>query len=260
MKSIYIGESVNEIGENAFGCCWDLETAEFASIEKLCSIKFANSNANPLGMLAHLYIDGEEVTDIVIPETVTAIGNYAFFGCTQATSLIISNSVTEIGEYAFSDCYNLPAVNIPNSVKSINYFAFRSCLGLKSVTIPASVTFIGDFAFEGCNELTEVYCESEDPMSGGDSIFEASTYTDATLYVPAASVYKYKEVSPWKNFVNIKGVDITGIDEITADSDNIDGCEVYNSAGMRVSDSVNGLVPGIYFVRHGNSTEKIIVK
>ena len=82
------------------------------------------------------------VTDVTVPDGVTKIEGYAFFGCSVLTSVTIPDSVTSIGDYGFSDCTGLTSVAIPDSVTSIGSFAFYGCSGLTSVTIPDSVTSI----------------------------------------------------------------------------------------------------------------------
>ena len=85
--------------------------------------------------------------DVVIPDTVTVIGEKAFYCCSGLTSVTIPNSVTSIGGGAFSGCSGLTSVTIPNSVTSIGDWAFSYCSSLTSVTIPNSVTSIGNYAF-----------------------------------------------------------------------------------------------------------------
>ena len=95
------------------------------------------------------------LTSVTIPNSMTSIGGAAFWCCSGLTSVTIPNSVTSIGGSAFDGCSRLTSVTIPNSVKSIGSYAF-SCSGLTSVTIPNSVTSIGSDAFNGCSGLTSV--------------------------------------------------------------------------------------------------------
>jgi hypothetical protein len=96
------------------------------------------------------------IKGIILPNTLTIIGYYAFAICTSLTSVTIPEGVTSIGEGAFVDCTGLTSVIIPDSVTSIGDDAFADCTGLTSVTIPGSVKSIGDYAFYNCSGLTTV--------------------------------------------------------------------------------------------------------
>ena len=96
------------------------------------------------------------LTSVTIPDSVTSIGNSAFYVCSGLTSVTIGNSVTSIGDYAFAGCKSLTSVTIPDSVTSIGDSAFEGCTSLTSVTIPDSVTIIGDYAFIWCESLPSV--------------------------------------------------------------------------------------------------------
>ena len=119
------------------------------------------------------------VKRIIIGDSVTTIGNYAFSGCSSLTSVNIPNSVTTIGEYAFRDCSSLTSVTIPNSVTTIGKSAFHGCSALISVTIPNSVTTIGDDAFSGCTSLTSVNIPNS-VTTIGSSAFSGCIYNHRT--------------------------------------------------------------------------------
>ena len=125
LTSVTIGNSVKSIGDGAFDACFDLTSVHISDIAAWCNIDFEDYASNPLFYAHHLYLNGEEVKDLVIPNSVTSIGDYAFDGCSGLTSVTIPNSVTSIGGAAFYGCSGLIFVNIGNSVTSIGAYAFR---------------------------------------------------------------------------------------------------------------------------------------
>ncbi|MDE6410500.1 MAG: leucine-rich repeat protein, partial [Muribaculaceae bacterium] len=135
MTEITIPESVTSIGSSAFYGCTGLKKASFASVESLCKINFENSSSNPLDYAHNLYINGEEIRDLIIPNSVTSIGSYAFSECNGLTSLKIADSVISIGSSAFSGCSGLTSLAIPSSVTEIGNYSFNGCLSLKEITI-----------------------------------------------------------------------------------------------------------------------------
>ena len=156
LTSVTIPKSVTTIGSYAFSYCTGLTGVYISDLKAWCEIDFGNYSANPLYYAKKLHLNDQLVTDLVIPNSVTAIGNYVFYNCTGLTSVTIPNSVTTIGYSAFDNCTGLTSVTIPNSVTTIGEDAFYNCASLTSVTIPNSVTTIGRSAFYNCTGLTSV--------------------------------------------------------------------------------------------------------
>ena len=154
---------------SVFKGCTGLSRVDITDIAAWCNIDFGDDYANPLSYAHNLYLNGNKVTDLVIPNSVTSINSSAFYKCTGLTSVTIPNSVTWINSYAFEGCTGLTSVTIPNSVTSIGSSAFRGCTGLTSVTIPNSVTSIGTSAFTSCDNLEEVTINSNAILSKGYS-------------------------------------------------------------------------------------------
>ena len=153
LTSITIPNSVTSIGYSAFEDCPNLKRVDISSIEAWLDISIFS---NPLTNGGHLYLNGEEVIDLVIPNSVTSIGYEAFKGCRGLTSGTIPNSVTSIDQYAFMCCYDLTSVTIPNSVTSIGDNAFYECFSLTNINIPNSLTSINLGTFYYCSSLTSI--------------------------------------------------------------------------------------------------------
>ena len=192
LTSIVIPDSVTSIGRFAFDGCTGLTDVYITDIDAWCNISFSSSDSNPMYYGDNLYLDGNLVTELIIPDGVTSIGDYAFEGCTSLTSIMIPDSVTSIGDYAFEGCTSLTSIVIPDSVTSIGYVAFIGCTGLTSITvdedntsyqsidgnlyskdgrtliqyaigkkntsftIPDRVKSIGEWAFRDCTGLTSI--------------------------------------------------------------------------------------------------------
>jgi len=138
-----------------------------------------------------------KLTTITIPNTITSIGDEAFYGCSSLTSITIPNSVTSIGIDAFLECESLTSVTIGNSVTTIGKWAFVSCFSLTSITIPNSVTSIGAYAFYECTSLTSITCEATTPPTLGSYAFPSEL---TTAYIPCGTKEAY-EASAWASQV-----------------------------------------------------------
>ncbi len=151
LTSVTIPNSVTSIGNNAFYGCEKLAAVNISDLQKWCEVEFANMASNPLSLVGHLFLNGEELTDAVIPDGTASIKNYAFVGCSNLKSVVIPKSVTSVGNYAFSGCSGLKSMVIPESVTSVGDYAFSGCSGLTSLTVPEGLTSFGMGAFSGCD-------------------------------------------------------------------------------------------------------------
>ena len=156
LTSVTIGNGVTSIGEGAFYSCSSLKSIYYTGdVAGWCGISGLGSL---MSSSRTLYIGGKKVEGkLVIPDSVTSIGDSAFYNCNGLTSVTIPDSVTCIGSSAFDGCTGLTSVTIGNSVTSIGPSAFWLCNGLTSITIPNSVTSIGSSAFSYCRKLQDIY-------------------------------------------------------------------------------------------------------
>ena len=236
LTSVTIGNSVKSIGYNAFEDCSSLtKTNYIGNVASWCDIYFSTFRANPMCYSHNFYIHDQEIKDLVIPNTVTEIENYAFYGCSWLTSVTIPNSVTSIGESAFYGCSSLTSVTIPNSVTSIGENAFGACSSMTSVTINSDaivnknystasnisdkfgsqvteyiigdeVKGIGFFAFYGCPSLTSVTIPNSVTSIGENAFGACSSLTSVTINSDAIVSKNYSDDS---NFYHIFGSQVT---------------------------------------------------
>ena len=187
LTSVVIPNTVTYIGYNAFDGCKNISEVHINSLTAWCNIEFYYATSNPLCYAGNLYLNGELVTELIIPDDVTKIEKFAFCRCESITSVAIPNTVTYIGYDAFDDCENISEVHInsltawcniefntsssnplyyaknlylngelvteliiPDDVTKIKNYAFYCCESITSVVIPSSVTSIGVGAFYCC--------------------------------------------------------------------------------------------------------------
>jgi hypothetical protein len=154
LKKVTIPQSVKTVRDIAFTDCESLTSidvdANNTSYSSVNGVLFNKSQRTliqyPAGKTGHY----------TISNSITAIKDYAFYGCSGLTSVTISNSVKTIGAYAFSGCSSLTSVSIGNLVTAIGDGAFSHCGSLTSVTVPRLVKTVGYGAFDDCKSLTGI--------------------------------------------------------------------------------------------------------
>jgi hypothetical protein len=203
LTSVTIPYSVTNIGVNVFAYCTGLPTITVdTNNPAYSSMDGVLFNKTQTALIE--YPPGNTGSSYTIPNSVTSIGDYAFFNCTSVSgitipnsvasigssafsqcfslsSAVIGNSVTNIGNYAFSDCGNLPSVTIPNGVTRIGDYAFSKCSSVTSVTIPNSVTSIGDYAFSWCSSVTNVTIGNGVTSIGSNAFYDCPSVPSVTI-------------------------------------------------------------------------------
>ncbi len=128
------------------------------------------------------------IRSVVIEDSVTSIGSYAFYGCSSLADVTIPDSVTDIGWSAFYGCSSLTSITIPDSVTIISDGAFAYCSNLTSITIPDCVTSIGNHAFFGCHSLTSITMPDGVTSIGDDAFYYCDSLTSITIPASVTSI------------------------------------------------------------------------
>ncbi|MBP3583019.1 MAG: leucine-rich repeat domain-containing protein, partial [Clostridia bacterium] len=196
LRSIFIPDSITYIEESAF-YCQNLDEVHIDDLAAWCKISFANECSTPsyIASSGNIYLNGELLTELVIPTEITEIKDYTFIN-TAFDSLTVHDGVTaigvasfrectftratlgegleSIGERAFSQC-SLSEITLGNNVTSIGSSAFYNCYKLSKVTLGNNLTSIGDEAFRSCYSLLSIEIP-EKVESIGKSAFDDCDY------------------------------------------------------------------------------------
>ena len=215
LTSVTIPDSVTCIGQSVFVNCTNLASVYYTGeIEQWLLIHFSYGGSNPCRYGADLFINTGMVENLTIPDCVSSISDYAFYGCkslknvtipdsvtcigeaafyccTGLTSVMIPDSVTNIGAYAFSGCTSLTSVTIPDSVSYVLRGTFNGCTGLTTITIPNSVTGIGSCAFYGCTGLTDILIPDSVTIIDREAFSGCTGLTSVTIPNSVTSIADY---------------------------------------------------------------------
>lgn len=182
---VEMSRGLTYVGRGAFGDCSALKTVIIPDLSSWSMINFGDYNSNPLTTTKTLKINNEEIRDLVIPDDVTYIGDYAFRGCTSITSVTMGENVARIGTSAFYGCKNCA-----------------------SITIGENVTSIGSWAFYGCSAMTSLTSLPRKVPSTTSNSFDSAIKDQTILYVPSAALEAYSSKAPWSDFYDIVALNI----------------------------------------------------
>ena len=223
LKRVHLGQSVQSIALEAFCYCSQLESINipksltYIGYQAFFSCPITHVEIEDLAMWCdfnefwlddyfpfipftknwHLYHDGQEIVECVIPEGVTRIKPFSFSNCASLKKITMPTSLTTIYNSAFENCSELETIDLPNGLKTIQYRAFNLCPSMKKV----------------------ISRSTDPPVISNANAFSAATYADVVLYVPSEAIEAYRNAEHWNRFTHIRPLDLHGDvnsdDEIT---------------------------------------------
>ena len=207
LKEIVIGRKMKLIRGFAFYSCTAIEKVEITDVAAWCDIIFESKESSPLFLGASLYLNGEKLTELVIPDGVEKINDWAFTNCKGILSVDFPDSITQIPENAFSGCSDLTSVTFGSGVKDIGNNAFEKCTSMEIINIPDGVARIGDYAFYNCYSLTKV--------TVGNGVTEIGKYAFQNCYklkeVAIGSGVEFIGQYAFANCYELKKIEITDL-------------------------------------------------
>lgn len=201
LKSISL-PNIKKIGSSAFYSCSQLTSIDTSSIKTWCDVEKSG-----ISVKYNLSVNGQLITDLVIPDDVvniknnafynckiaslsipgnTIIGNYAFYACTDLTTVSISGNVGTIGSYAFNGCKSLTTISMSEGVAGISERTFDNCDALETIILPNAITTIPSYSISYCDNLKSVTFGSGLQKIENYALAGCSNLTDITCYAVIA--------------------------------------------------------------------------
>ena len=201
----YLDKSAKTVAVTYKGSYYDSYSDEYTgSVTIPSSVTYSGTTYSVTEIGYGAFSGCSGLTSITIPNSVTSIGNDAFYGTgwynnqpngilyldncclgykgdNPTGSLSLKEGTRLIGAYAFENCTGLTSITIPNSVTTIGAYAFEYCSGLTSITISNSVTEIGEYAFYNCTDLTEVTIPNSVTTIGNSAFYDCTGLISVTI-------------------------------------------------------------------------------
>ena len=223
LVSIWMPATIKEIEANAFRNFESLENVHITDVVSWSQITFGNEYSTPFIYASNMYLNGELLIDLVIPETVTEISQGAFYGIESIKTItlpflgsdkdgtksvkfayifafkerydvpeslkkVIITNGTEIGDSAFYYCSHIEEIILPDNITEIGDNAFYGCSSLIEVTIPDTLISLGDSAFANCSRLERIYFNAELGETELNNIFYNAGCTEGAEFIIGQNV------------------------------------------------------------------------
>mgnify|MGYP002672923958 FL=1 len=225
---------VERIENYAFNSCYNLADFDISKVAYIGSYAFNTCSmfaptvlSDALQTLGSNAFAGTAITEIAVPQTITALENNVFSGCQQLQKVTLSPTLRTIGSSTFENCTALSEMVVPEAVTSIGNNAFSGCSALSSITLPETLTKIGSYAFSGCSALTEltipssvedfsystlqncsglltVKCKAIVPPLATGSFTGGMDLNHCTLYIAPFTIDAYRDAQYWSEFYIMK--------------------------------------------------------
>ena len=157
LSSVSIGSGIKSIANYAFVSNTGLKSFDIRDLGAWCMADRGNENSNPMWWSKGFTVNGQAVSEIVLPKNVSAVMPFAFVRAANLKKAVLCpDNLTKIGESAFEECKNLETVEIGNGGTVIGEQAFWRCSGLTSLKVGSGIKDFGYMAFSGCSGLKSV--------------------------------------------------------------------------------------------------------
>ena len=225
---------VERIENSAFNSCYKLADFDISKVAYIGSYAFNTCSmfaptvlSDALQTLGSNAFAGTAITEIAVPQTITALENNVFSSCKQLQKVMLPPTLRTIGSSTFENCTALSEMVVPEAVTSIGNNAFSGCSALSSITLPETLTKIGSYAFSGCSALTEltipssvedfsystlqncsgllaVKCKAIVPPLATGSFTGGMDLNHCTLYIAPFTIDAYRDAQYWNEFYIMK--------------------------------------------------------
>lgn len=225
---------VERIENYAFNSCYKLADFDISKVAYIGSYTFNTCSmfaptvlSDALQTLGSNAFAGTAITEIAVPQTITALENNVFSSCKQLQKVTLPPTLRTIGSSTFQNCSALSEIVVPESVTTIGENAFSGCSALSSITLPETLTKIGSYAFSNCSALTEltipssvediaygilqncsglltVKCKAIVPPLATGSFTDGMDLNHCTLYIAPFTIDAYRDAQYWNEFYIMK--------------------------------------------------------